>query len=88
MAKDNPLLLRVPLTAVSRVEKTARMVQDDLPLNNKIMTRNKVRRRQHAQARLTVSDSAPARNTQSQTRTTTTAASRTKLSTISRKLIS
>ena len=75
MAKDTSLLPRVSPTAVSRAEKTSRMAQDDLPLNNQMITRNKVRRRRHEQAIPTFSNSAPARTTQSQTRTTTTASS-------------
>ena len=45
MAKDTSLLPRVSPTAVSRAEKTSRMAQDDLPLNNQMITRNKFRRR-------------------------------------------
>ena len=63
MAKDTQLVPRVSPTAVPRVEKPSKMAQDDLPLNNQMITRNKVRRRRHAQARPTVSDSAPACNT-------------------------
>ena len=88
MAKDTPLLPRVSPTAVLRVEKPSKMAQDDLPLNNQMITRNKVRTRWHAQARPTVSDSAPARNTQSQTRTTTTSSSRTRPATRSSKPLS
>ena len=88
MAKGTPILPRVPPTAVQRVKKTASMAQDDLPLNNLMITRNKVLRRRRAQARPTVSKSAPVRNTRSQTRTTTTAASRTRPSTRSSKRLS
>ena len=78
MTKYIPLILRVPLTAVPRVERTERMAQHDLPLNNQILTKIKARRRRHAQARPTVSGSAPASNTQSQTGKMTTAASGTR----------
>ena len=73
MTKYTPLTPRVTLTAVTRMEMTARMPQHDLPLNNQMLTKIKVRRRRHAQARPTVSNSATAYNTQSQTRMMTTA---------------
>ena len=63
MTKHTPLVLRVSPTAVLRVEKPPKMSQDDLPLNIQIITRNKIHRIQHAQARPTVRDSAPAHNT-------------------------
>ena len=85
MTKDTPILPRVPPTAVLRVEKPSTMEQDDLPLKNQMITRNKVRRRRNAQVRPTVSNSAPAHNTQSQTRATATASSRTRPSKISIK---
>ena len=88
MTKDTPLIPRVPPTAVLRVEKPSTMAQDDLPINNQMITRNKFRRRQHAQARPTFIDSAPARNTRSQTRTTDTASSRKIPSTRSSKRLS
>ena len=88
MAKDTPLLPRVPPTAFPRVEKMSRMAQEDLPLNNQMITRNNVRRRRQIQTIPTISDSAPARNTRSQTRTTTTASSRTRPSTRSNKRLS
>ena len=80
MTKDTPI--------VPRVENTPNMAQDILPLNNQIITRNKIRRRRHAQARPTVSESASARNTQSQTRETATAVSRTRTSKRSSKRLS
>ena len=88
MTKDIPLILRVPLTAVPRVETTARMEQHDPLLNNKILTKSKARRRRHAQVRPTVSNSALAHNTRSQTRTMTTAASGTRPTTRYSKLMS
>ena len=88
MAKNTPLVPRMSPTAVPRMEKLSKMTQDYLPLNNQMITRNKVCRRRHAQAILTVSDSAPARNAQSQTRATATALSRTRPSTIYSKRLS
>ena len=85
MAKDTPLVPRVSPTAVMRVEKPSMMAQDDLPLKNQMITRNKVRRRQHAHARPTVSDSEPSCITRSQTRETATASRRTTPSTRSRE---
>ena len=86
--KDTPLLPRVPPTAVPGLEKTEKMAQHDLPFNNQMITKNKVRRRQHAQARPTVGNSTPSCNTRSQTRTTTTAASKTIPTTRSSKRMS
>ena len=83
MTKDTPLVPRVSPTSVPRVDKTPKMVQDDLPLNHQTITRNKILRRRQAQARPTVSDSAPARNTQPQTRD-----SRTRTSTRASKRLS
>ena len=88
MIKDIPLIPRLTLTAVPRVERTARMEQHDLPLKNQILTKSKARRKRHAQARPIVSDSAPACNTRSQTRTMTTEANGTILTTRSRKRMS
>ena len=75
MVKDIPQFLRVPLTAVPRVDRTTRIEPHDLPPNNQLLAKNKARRRQHAQARLTVSKSAPYLNTRSYTRTMTEATS-------------
>ena len=83
--KDIPLVPKVPLTTVPMVERTARMAHHDLKLNNKMLTKSKACRRRHAQSRPTVSASAPARNTRSQKRTMTTAASGTRLTTRSIK---
>ena len=88
ITKDTQLLPRLTPKAVHRVERMARMAQHNLPLNNQMITRNKVRRRRLAQARPTVSGSAPARNNRSHTRTTTTEASRTRSSTRSSKRMS
>ena len=88
MTKDTPLVPRVSPTEVLRVERTPKMVQDDLPLNHQIITRNKIRRRRQAQARPTVSDSAPAHNTRSQTRAEDPASSRTRTSTRASKRLS
>ena len=63
MTKDTPLVPRVSPTEVLRVERTPKMVQDDLPLNNQLITKNKIRRSRKAQVIPTVIDSAPARNT-------------------------
>ena len=88
MVKDIPQILRVPLTAIPRVERMARMEQHDLPINNQLLTKIKARRRQHAQARPTFSDSAPARNTLSHTRTMTAADSGSRLNTRASKRMS
>ena len=85
MAKYTQLVPRVSPTAAPRVENQSKMAQYNLPLNNQMITRNKVCIRRHAQARLTVSDIAPACNTQSQTRAMPTASSTTRLSTKSSK---
>ena len=63
MTKDTPIVPRVSSTAVPRVEKTPKIVQDDLSLHHKIIRKNKNCRRRQAQDRPTVSDSAPAHNT-------------------------
>ena len=39
MTKDTPLIMRVPLTAVLRVDSTARMAQHDPPINNQNLTK-------------------------------------------------
>ena len=88
MAKDIPQIQRVSLTAIPRVERTKRIEQHNLPLNNQLVVKSKARRRQHAQARPTVINSAPARNTQSCTRTMTAAASGSRPNTRARKRMS
>ena len=40
MAKEIPLVPRVSPTSVSRVEKSSKLAQDDILLNNKMITRN------------------------------------------------
>ena len=81
MTKDTPLVSRVSPTAVTRVEKTPKVVQGNLPLNHQITKKTKLRRRRQAQARPTVSDSAPECNTRSQTGAAAPADSRTRTST-------
>ena len=69
MVRDIPQVPRVPPIAVPRVDKTTRIEPHDFSPINQMLTKHKARRRQHAQTRSTVSNSAPARNTQSQTKT-------------------
>ena len=65
MTKDTPLFPKVSPTSVTRVEKTPRVVQDNLPLNHQITKKTKLYRRRLSQAVPTISDSAPACNTRS-----------------------
>ena len=76
IVRDVSQVPRVPPTAGPRVDKTTRIEPHDFPPNNQMLARHKERRRRHAQTRLTVSDSAPARNTRSQTKKMTEAAIR------------
>ena len=81
MTKDTPLVSRVSLTSVPRVEKTPKVVQGNLPLNHKITKETKLRRRRQGQSRPNVSDSAPAHYTRSKTIPSAPAAIRTRTST-------
>ena len=76
MVREIPQVPRVPPTAVLRVDKTTSIKPHDFPLNNQMLEKHKARRQQHAQKRSKVSDSAPACNILSQTKTMTEAASR------------
>ena len=88
MFKDIPQVPRVPLTAVPRVDRMTRIEPQNFPPHNQMLEKHKARRRQHTQTIPTVSNNAPARNTLSQTRTITTAASGTRPITRSSKLMS
>ena len=81
MTKDTPLVSRVSPTAVTRVEKTPKVVQGNLPLNHQITKKTKLCRRRQAKSRPTVSNSTPACNTRYQTRAAAPAAIRTRTST-------
>ena len=88
MTKDTRLVARLSPTAVPRVENTPKVVKGDLPPNHQITKKTKLRRRKQAQARPTVSDSAPARNTQPRTISAAPLTSRTRTSTRARTRLS
>ena len=88
MVRDIPQVPRVPPTAVPRVDRTTRIEPHDFPPNNHMLAKHKAPRRRHAQTRLTVSNSASARNTRSHTRTMAKADSRSRMNTRSIKWMS
>ena len=85
MVRDIPQVPRVSPIAVPRVDKTTRIEPHDFPPKNQMLAKHKALRRRHAQTRLTVSNSAPASNTQSHTTTMAEAARRGRPNTRSSK---
>ena len=85
MFRDIPQVTRVPPPAVPRVDRTTRIDPHNFPPNNQMLAKHKARRRRPAQTILTVSNSAPDRNTRSHKRTMAEAASRIRPNTRSSK---